>query len=757
MIATSGAAAQQLAEFLAAIADARGEREATREAVTRIAEVFEAEVTAYVAGSTVVDAIGFGAAGPPVGALLDVVGGRATTLDIPGAGEASALVVPVDGDRRTWVVLARSGAPLGAEEVSLLRGMARVLSLALRMLRTLEREHRLLDGLRDRQRLLEHLSMIERSISSRRPLQETLDAVTRAAADLFGDEVVGLRILDRDNPTLMSLVASVGIPPSIERELHRVTVTKGVGARAIRENRLVVQEDYVNADEAYPQFVEDGLRAAMGTPVHENGVVMGSLVVATRRPGRRYTQSERDMLAAFADHVSLALNDAFALHQLDRALGDAVHQATHDALTGLPNRVLLQDRLSHALARSRRLPTTVAIVFVDLDDFKLVNDSLGHAAGDDLLHGMATRLAASIRPGDTAARLGGDEFAILLEDVTGEAEALAIAERLLPSLAMAFPVGGAEVLVTPSLGLAVAEDGAMEPGELLRRADLAMYRSKAGGKNRVTVYRPEMQDAVQARVSLVSELRHAIEDGSLVLHYQPIVDLRTRRVSGVEALVRWEHPTRGLLSPIEFVPLAEERDLIAPLGDFVLRAACAQVRAWHSVVPDLALNVNLSPRELLDPGAANRVLTAVYECGFDPTRLVLEITESVMLHDADATRDRLRHLREAGIAIALDDFGTGYSSLAYLTRFPVDVLKVDRAFVNATSRSDGERAVVDAIVHLARTIGLTTIAEGIETASQLNTLLEIGCTSGQGYLLGAPMPAVAMTALLSGRPEPAHR
>jgi diguanylate cyclase (GGDEF)-like protein len=757
MTSTRASTAQQLAEFLAGVAGASSDTDAVRRAIERIAEVFEAEVCAFVEEGRLVHAIGFGRAVDEV-RVVGVTRGECRDVDVPGFGPCAAVVLPVDAELESALLLVRPDDPPTAEEASLARGMAKVFALALRMLRTIERERSLFESLQQRHRLNEHLSKIERSISSRQPLQEILDEVTKAASQLFGDEIVGLRLIDRDDPSYMTMVSSVGVDDDLRSVLHHVPVDRGIGGRAIVEDRLVVEHDYAHAAVAYPQFVKLGLLAGMAAPVHENNVVVGSLTVASRREGRRYSADEQETLVAFADHISLALNDAFAMHQLDQALDDAVHQAMHDALTGLPNRVLLRDRLDHAIKRSRRQSTSIAVAFVDLDDFKLVNDTMGHAAGDALLVATAERLTSSVRPGDTAARLGGDEFAVLFEDINRESEAVLAAERLLPAIARRVDVDGHDVVVTGSVGLALCrpKDNDVDAGELLRRADLAMYRAKSKGKNRVAVFRQEMHQAVADRVSLVAELRRAIERRELTLAYQPIVDLVDGRIVGAEALVRWPHPTRGLLGPSEFVPLAEERDLIGPLGHFVLTEAAQQMARWQALWPGLHLSVNLSPRQLLQRGGVETVLDALAETGYDPGRLTLEITESVLLHDDDLTRARLARLRDLGVRIAIDDFGTGYASLAYLCRFAVDILKIDRTFVGGMHGSGGEHSLVAAIIQLGRSLDLATVAEGVETAAQAETLRALGCTHAQGYHLSPPIPAEALEALLAHGRLPAR-
>jgi diguanylate cyclase (GGDEF)-like protein len=489
----------------------------------------------------------------------------------------------------------------------------------------------------------------------------------------------------------------------------------------------------------------------MAAPVHENGVAVGSLVVASYRPGRRYSQTEQDVLAAFAEHASLALTDA-------RNFEDAMHQAFHDSLTGLPNRALFMDRLDHALLHARRHGETIAVLFLDLDRFKVVNDSLGHLVGDHLLSAVATRIQACVRDEDTVARLGGDEFTVLLENVAEGDEAVRVAGRIASALGDAFRLGGLEVFVTASVGIALNTPNHDDGTALLRDADVAMYRAKPGGRSRYEIFDPSMNVAALERLALESDLHHAVGPGGCAefqVHYQPLVELASGRVAGLEALVRWRHPRRGLLAPGAFVALAEETGLIVPLGRWVLREACRQARAWQGVAGGhrLLMNVNLSARQLQDPDLATEVARTLAETGLAPNCLELEITESVLMSDAESSGRALAALQGLGVRLAIDDFGTGYSSLAYLKHLPVDTLKIDRSFVAGVARDPADAAIVGAVVTLARALGLAVTAEGVETAAELAHLQGLGCDRGQGYYFARPLPPEAATALIEGRAE----
>jgi diguanylate cyclase (GGDEF)-like protein/PAS domain S-box-containing protein len=481
-----------------------------------------------------------------------------------------------------------------------------------------------------------------------------------------------------------------------------------------------------------------------------------------RDGGWRHVQSVHTDLLADRDvrAVVVTTRDVTAQKQLEAQLQ---HNAFHDALTGLANRALFADRLQHALARTDRAATPVAVLFVDLDDFKAVNDGAGHAAGDALLTSVAGRLRRALRPGDTVARLGGDEFAVLLEDARAS-EATATAERLLAALAEPFAADDATDVprMTASIGIAVGAAGQHDAAELLRHADVAMYAAKDAGKGRAAVFEPDMDSAIIGQLQLKAELLRALEHGEFTVHYQPTVELATGRLAGVEALVRWQHPERGLVPPVEFIPLAEQSGLIVPLGRFVLQEACRQMRTWqerYPARPSLTVSVNLSARELDEPGLVDSVRAALQESGLDPACLVLEITETLLLVDLARTVRTLAELRALGVRLAVDDFGTGYSSLAYLQNLPVDILKIDKSFVDRIGEPAAEGAdaggpgrqqsvMVAAISQLGHALDLQMVAEGIELAAQADTLRGLACHYGQGFYFARPLPAEALGALL---------
>ena len=447
--------------------------------------------------------------------------------------------------------------------------------------------------------------------------------------------------------------------------------------------------------------------------------------------------------------------DRWALHIRDvsdrKAREEAlVRQALYDPLTGLANRALFREHVDKALARLRRTPARPhAVLFVDLDGFKTINDSLGHAAGDQVLAEVGRRMQHWMRPGDTAARLGGDEFAVLLEN-TSQTDTGLLATRILEVLLSPILVQGKEVVLTGSIGIALSEAG-QDSETLLRNADAAMYTAKAAGKGQYRLFEPEMHHAAMRRLDLEADLRRAIGRSELFLAYQPIVDLADNRVTGTEVLARWQHPERGLIPPLDFITVAEDSGFIRDLGRFILEQACHQAKAWHDRFPDvepLRVCVNTSVRQIEQVEFFDEVARVLRESGLDGQSLTLEITESLFMNDFAATVQKLRRLKGLGVKLAVDDFGTGYSSLSYLRSLPIDILKIDRSFVVGVTLGPEQSAVARAVVKLARTFNLQTVAEGIERPEQAAELLAIGADMGQGYWFSRPLPADAMETFL---------
>jgi diguanylate cyclase (GGDEF)-like protein/PAS domain S-box-containing protein len=442
----------------------------------------------------------------------------------------------------------------------------------------------------------------------------------------------------------------------------------------------------------------------------------------------------------------LALRDSTERKALERRL---MHQAFHDQLTGLPNRALFLDRLEHA--RGRGATARQAVLFVDLDRFKVINDSLGHRVGDDVLCTVASRLVTAVHPGDTVARFGGDEFTVLIEELTDREQATATATRIHQALALPIGAGDRDVVLAASIGIAVAEPGGV-PRDLLAAADIAMYEAKSAGGARSAVAEDDADGSARARLDLEMELRTAIERDELELEFQPVVRAHDEALHGFEALVRWRHPRWGMLQPSEFMPLAEDTGLVLPLGEWVLGTACRAARDWHARHPGTGavMAVNLSAKQFQHPDLCEQVAAVLAETGLAPELLTLEITETVVMQDTGRTLATLRALRELGVRLAIDDFGTGYSSLSYLKRFPVDVVKIDKSFIDGLAGSPVDREIVAAVIRLTNAVGIQTVAEGVESVQQLEQLRLLGCPLIQGFLVSAPQPLSELERRLGG-------
>jgi len=433
------------------------------------------------------------------------------------------------------------------------------------------------------------------------------------------------------------------------------------------------------------------------------------------------------------------------------------HDAFHDSLTGLSNRSLLLDRLGRALARAKRRPDgRFAVLFLDIDGFKFVNDSLGHQTGDQLLIAISRRLEGCLRATDSVARIGGDEFIILMDDVEDTQDVMTLADRVLAELQCPFALNGHELVTTASIGIALSEPGYDRAEEIVRNADIAMYKAKAGGKAAYVVFDEAMHATAVTRLRMETDLRQASLRGEFQIYYQPIVSLRTGKVTSFEALLRWNHPERGIVPPDDFIPLAEETKLILPIGLWVVRTAAEQLRTWQTefwMNPPLAISVNLSCRQFFQPDLVYQVERALLETGLAPGCLKMEITESAIMEQVESASSALTRLKSLGIKLAMDDFGKGYSSLSYLHQFPFDTLKIDRSFISRIGPAGENTEIVRTIISLARGLGLDVVAEGVETADQLNHLRDLGCHYGQGYLFSRPLTADAAAALLADPPH----
>lgn len=487
----------------------------------------------------------------------------------------------------------------------------------------------------------------------------------------------------------------------------------------------------------------------VGVPlVNSSGKILGHLVVINERP-MEDGSTELSILKIFAARAAAELERQKAEQQL-------AHDALYDRLTDLPNRHLLSNHLNRALEKYRRNPNRkFAVFFLDLDRFKYVNDSLGHKSGDLLLVGIAQRLKSCLRASDILARLGGDEFAILLEDLENANEAIKLAERIQQSLRSPFHLGIHEVFTSVSIGIAFSKPGLNSPEDLLRNADIAMYKAKALGKTRYELFDDSLHIQVVNRLSLETDFHYSLDKGEFRLHYQPIVALNNGRVIGFEALVRWQHPQRGYVAPEEFIALAEETGKIIPLGWWVLQEACYQLKEWQLQFNNrnLSIGINISQKQFSQPCLIDSLIQILQTTGLEANKLRLEITESLLMQDALITMETLNQIRALGCQLYLDDFGTGYSSLSYLHSLPLDALKIDRSFVRAIDSEGNNSEIVEAIVMMAKSLGLKVIAEGIETKAQLTKLQKLGCFYGQGYLFTKPLNSRALSNWLMTKPH----
>jgi diguanylate cyclase (GGDEF)-like protein len=608
-----------------------------------------------------------------------------------------------------------------------------------------------------------------RAYMSERRKHESLEFLYGATRSLSRGQDTGESLRDLLELSLQAFRAEVAEVVLFPGEDERPALRTSAGQGRAEDRMCPVSEEVV---EALHSLVDGGRAATLRPPfpkqiaayLHERGIndamvsplqgetrVVGAMLVANRLGvARDFTADDLKLLEALASQAGASFeHDRLeqAVWQLQELQEQLEHQAFHDPLTGLANRVLFADRVAHALARRDSQAT---VLFLDLDDFKVVNDRHGHAHGDELLRQVADRVRACLRPVDTPARMGGDEFAILLEDADAHT-LMEVAERVVAAFGEPFMVSGTEVRVKGSLGVASNSSGAETAADLLRNADVAMYTAKTGGKGGFASFEPEMHEEMLQWHSLKEELEAAVQCDQFVVEYQPITDLATGEPLALEALVRWEHPTRGRIAPAEFIPLAEETGLIVPIGRIVVETACKLARDWSEARPErppISVHVNASAPELQEPDFLHHVTAAIQHSGIDPGQLVIEITESLLISDAPVSIARLDELRRAGIRLALDDFGTGYSSLSYLRWLPLDIVKMDKSFVNWAGHDGRGAAFARTIADLAHTLGLDVVAEGIETEEQLIAMRSLGCEMGQGFWFAPPAEARLGSGLL---------
>ena len=574
--------------------------------------------------------------------------------------------------------------------------------------------------------------------------EQLLEAIVGRAAALLGTPHGYIYLCDPDDDDTLVVRLATGI---FEGYLgHRMAAGEGLGGRIMESGLPLTIDDYDTWEGRSSVLPTGVFGSVVGVPLTSGGNAVGVLGLASGNSDRHWERRDIDALTSFGKLASIALDNA-------RLIDVAKRGALYDPTTGLPNRELLTDRISHALAGHLVDDTeSIAVVLLGLDRFKVINESLGHAIGDRLLVAVGQRLVHGLRPGDTVARVGGDEFGIIFDPVENADEARRIADRIVGELRAPFPLNGRDWFVSASMGIALAQPGRATPDELLREAEIAMVRAKGDATQRHALFEPSMSAQTLERVELESDLRLALKRRELRVHYQPIVTLGRAEIVGFEALVRWQHPTRGLVAPLAFIPLAEETGLIVPVGRFVLETACRQAAKWHAsrTDPDVAplfVSVNLSARQFMQDDLLEDVADILAETGLAASSLELEITESVLMDQSEAGIRTLGRLRALGVRLVLDDFGTGYSSLSYLKNLPLDTIKIDRSFV-AGIEENADRSIVEAVVALAHGLGIGVVAEGIETRRQAQRLLELGCDLGQGYLFSRPVPAAQTARLL---------
>jgi diguanylate cyclase (GGDEF)-like protein len=571
--------------------------------------------------------------------------------------------------------------------------------------------------------------------SFRLNVEQVLDTILSCSMDLLDGSGGSIMLMHSDNE--LHTVCSSG--DSGARGAH-VGLREGIAGQvaATHEPVLVLgifDWDHYEEDDARPA-------SAISVPLLAGEELLGVLNI-NAKPDRKYTERDLRAMSLFGHQAGHAIAAARAQEAQRKVADQSNFQAMHDPLTGLPNRALLLDRVGNSIARRRPPGHAAVLMFLDLDDFKRVNDSLGHSAGDEVLVALAERLVKSVRSGDSVAHFGGDEFAILLEAKDPE-EATAAANRILGDLAKPFALEGREVKFTASVGIALARTNEMRSEDLMRNAFTALHSAKERGRAEIVVFEQSMHSTALSRLDLEQDLRYAVDNQGLDVYFQPLMNLEDLSVHGFEALVRWIHPERGVVSAFHFIPLAEEAGLTPRIDRMVLQRTCAKVCELNKTIfaeKPAAAHVNLSPTSIRQPNFVDTLASDLSKSGLDPERLVLEITESVMMHDVEQAASKLRAIKNLGVRLALDDFGTGYSSLSYLRSFPVDVVKIDKLFVDEIETDEGASALVQAILRLGLGLTFEVVAEGIETQEQLKSLLDLGCLYGQGYYLAHPLSA----------------
>ena len=588
--------------------------------------------------------------------------------------------------------------------------------------------------------------------------EESFDRVARLVAGSLRAPIAIVSLLDEDRHVVKSSVGLTGrsrvwrkVPLALRFARQAVTSGKVVVVSDVSDDVASSGGDAAGASAKSP----DGVAYAVAPLVTPDGMVIGTICAVDPTP-HAWTHSEIGCLRDLAESLVTEMDLRSDLTVKRETQEHLLYSTLHDALTGLPNRSLFTERLRHAMRRTARHPDDMfAVLFLDLDRFKDVNDNLGHFAGDELLRAVARRLEACLRPEDTVARLSGDEFAILLESISETSDAGRVAERIEEALSFPINLGGAEITTSASMGIVTSSMSQEQPEQLLRSADMAMYRAKAAGRARYEMFDRAMHTDALARLQLETDLRRAVEQGEFRLHYQPLVSLRTGHITGLEALLRWEHPQRGLVQPSEFIPIAEETGLIIRIGRWALNESCRQLHEWQQAHPrdePLSISVNLSVKQFSQPDLIDQLASAIRTSGIAPSCLRLEITEAALIDKGGAAMALLVQIKQLGAQIYLDDFGTGYSSLIYLHRLPIDAIKIDRELVSTMDTDEKNLRLVRTILTFAQIIGVHAEAEGISSAEQLRELRSLKCEHGQGFLFSAAIPHDAVDEVLTADP-----
>ena len=612
-------------------------------------------------------------------------------------------------------------------EATLMR-LVRLATMQARTYRSLRESREAEAALRESEGRFRSLARFGQSAVVKSEPAELVEKAARAIFDALCPDAVAY--IDTD-PSTGKLVLRALVAPSLPDV--RPAPVRSLGNDPIVQVFASGQVALVGGAELPFPWAHDLGRTAL-VPVRTDDKVRSVLCICSKQTAG-FGAEEVNFLQATSNVLSTALQRVESEARL-------AYLAQFDPLTGLPNRALLADRFSQMIVQAKRRDSPLAVLFIDLDQFKDVNDTLGHAGGDGLLKQVGARLESAVRTADTVARISGDEFAIVLTDLVRPEDAALVAQKIIDDLGMPVDVDGREVFVTASVGIATYPADGIEAETLIGAADAAMYRAKQLGRNTYQFFTAEINQRSRARVQLGSELRRALEREEFTLSYQPRYRLASRQPSGAEALLRWEHPERGMVPPHEFIPVLEETGLIVPVGEWAIRRACEDLKQWQSVASRIApVSVNLSARQFRQPDLHERIKVLVCSSGVDPKLIEFEITESQLMQDPHHANQVMRALCDAGMSIAIDDFGTGYSSLAYLTRFPVSALKIDRSFVRNMSRDKNDATIVRTIIEMAHSLGFTVIAEGVETEEQATLLHLLRCEQAQGYLFGRPMPA----------------